>query len=167
MGAWNGSRRWQCLNRHALRVSVKSDRMKCLFTVPFDLTWYAPLLTTVREYNVVTEVQPDFEIFHGTKKHSLGAWCQRPSTPLCRIEIHKSPLFSCLFFWFYHSYLIFPLLLCFLCFPLSTLSSPFAFPFHWYYEYLYENHLLHCTTKKNQKVQSFERFPSIRVVGGP
>ena len=53
-----------------LRAPIRHDRGRAVLAVPFTRTtqvWHAPLVTMIREYNALTEVQPDLDVFHGTR----------------------------------------------------------------------------------------------------
>jgi len=58
------------LGEIGLRAPIRHGRGRAVLAVPFTRTtqaWYAPLVTMIREYNALTEVQPDLDVFHGTR----------------------------------------------------------------------------------------------------
>jgi len=60
------------LGQIGLKVPVKRSRARCALAVHFARTtqaWHAPSQTMVREYNALTRVQPELDIFHGSKKN--------------------------------------------------------------------------------------------------
>jgi len=60
------------LGQKELKVPGKRSRARTVLAVRFVRTtqaWHAPVQTIVREYNALTGVQPELDVFHGSRKH--------------------------------------------------------------------------------------------------
>jgi len=74
------------LGQIGLKVPVKHSRARSVLAVHFVRTtqaWHAPSQTMVREYNALTGVQPELDVFHGSKSITVNWWQRRLSCAIC------------------------------------------------------------------------------------